>query len=165
MLQNHFTVYGWKSHSSFRTWLKRFFGTVVGWLTCRVGSYDSRDTEHARLGNVLRASSSADASPGLAGPPACGRAGDGRLHKASSRCSATQFFHGVTLFVPTPVRFLNRFTHVRARHRTVLVRSPVDLRGDALACPKGLRYGLEAGAGLKTVLARALKCPCHEIMH
>ena len=67
--------------------------------------------------------------------------------------------------ITTPVRFLNRFTHVRARHRTVLVRSPVDLRGDALACPKGLRYGLEAGAGLKTVLARALKCPCHKIMH
>ena len=40
-----------------------------------------------------------------------------------------------------------------------------DARGDVLARPKGLRYVLEAGAGLKAVLARALKCPCHKIMH
>ena len=40
-----------------------------------------------------------------------------------------------------------------------------DARGDALARPKGLQYALGAGEGLKTVLTRALKCPCHEIMH
>ena len=99
IFQNHFTVHAPASHSSFLTWLKRFFGAVVGWLTCRVGSYDSRDTEHARLGNVLRASSSADASPGLAGPPACGRGGDGRLHKVSSRCSAAQMASLCCLYI------------------------------------------------------------------
>ena len=53
----------------------------------------------------------------------------------------------------------------RSASSRVHVRLPADALGDALACPKGLRCGLEAGAGLKTVLARALKCPCHEIMH
>ena len=79
------TVQGRKSHPSILTWLKHFFGTVVGWLTCRVGSYDSRDTENARLGNVLRASSSADASPGPPGPPEDGQGRDGRIHNVSSR--------------------------------------------------------------------------------
>ena len=35
---------------------KLFFGTVVGWLTCWVRSYDSCDMEHAAPGSVLRAS-------------------------------------------------------------------------------------------------------------
>ena len=34
-------VYAPASHSSFLTWLKVFFGTVVGWLTCWVRSYGS----------------------------------------------------------------------------------------------------------------------------
>jgi hypothetical protein len=49
-----------------------FFGTVVGWLTCWVRSYDSCDMEHAAPGSVLRASRSSNASSGLPGPPTGG---------------------------------------------------------------------------------------------
>ena len=66
---------------------KLFFGTVVGWLTCWVRSYDSCDMEHAALGNVFRASRSSNASSGLPGPPAGGRGEDGRIHNDSSRLS------------------------------------------------------------------------------
>ena len=51
---------------------KLFFGTVVGWLTCWVRSYDSCDMEHAAPGSVLRASRSSNASSGLPGPPTGG---------------------------------------------------------------------------------------------
>ena len=75
-----FTLQGRKSHSSFLTWIKVFFGTVVGWLTCWVRSYDSCDVEYAAPGSVLRASRSPNASSGLPGPPAGGRGKDGRIH-------------------------------------------------------------------------------------
>ena len=51
---------------------KLFFGTVVGWLTCWIVSYDSCDMEHAAPGSVLRASNSSDASSGPPDPPAGG---------------------------------------------------------------------------------------------
>ena len=49
--------------------------------------------------------------------------------------------------------------------RVVGVRNPEHARGLGLASPSGTWHVLEACTGLKTVLARALKCPCHEIMH
>ena len=64
-----------------------FFGTVVGWLTCWVVSYDSCDMEHAAPGSVLRASRSSNASFGLPGPPAGGRGKDSRIHNDSARHS------------------------------------------------------------------------------
>ena len=67
-----FTMHAPASHSSFLTWLKVFFGTVVGWLTCWVRSYGSCDMEHAAPGSVLRASRSSNASSGLPGPPTGG---------------------------------------------------------------------------------------------
>ena len=82
-----FKMYAPASHSSFLTWLKSVFGTVVGWLTCWVRSYDSYDMEHAAPGSVLRASRSPNASSGLPGPPAGGRGKDGRIHNSCSRCS------------------------------------------------------------------------------
>ena len=66
---------------------KLLFGTVVGWLTCWVRSYDSCDMEHAAPGSVLRASRSSNASSRLPGPPAGGRGKDGRIHNDSSRYS------------------------------------------------------------------------------
>ena len=66
------TVQASSTPSSFLTWLKVFFGTVVGWLTCWVRSYDSCDMEHAAPGSVLRASRSSNASSGLPGPPTGG---------------------------------------------------------------------------------------------
>ena len=66
---------------------KLFSGTVVGWLTCWVRSYDSCDMEHAAPGSVFRASRSSNASSGLPGPPAGGRGKDGRIHNDSSRYS------------------------------------------------------------------------------
>ena len=81
------TVYAPACHSSFPTWLKSVFGTVVGWPTCWVRSYDSCDMEHAAPGSVLRASRSSNASSGPPGPPAGGRGKDGRIHNDSSRYS------------------------------------------------------------------------------
>ena len=74
------------SHSSFLTWLKVIFETIVGWLTCWVRSYGSCDMEHAAPGSVLRASRSSSASSRLPGPPA-GGGKDGRMYNDSSRCS------------------------------------------------------------------------------
>ena len=51
---------------------KLFLGTVVGWLTCWVVSYDSCDIAHAVLESVLRTSGAPDASSAPPGPPAGG---------------------------------------------------------------------------------------------
>ena len=62
------------------------------------------------------------------------------------------------IFGPPPRRF-------QRVSRVVGVRNPEHARGLGLASPSGTWHVLEACTGLKTVLARALKCPCHEIMH
>ena len=107
---------------------KLFFGTVVGWLTCWVRSYDSCDMEHAAPGSVLRASRSSNASSGLPGPPAGGRGKDGRIHNSCSRCSTAAQREVASLCLCTVVITFLYISSLCWRERTTDDTTPTTTR-------------------------------------